>query len=232
MGACYSSSSLARPQRDLAMSVEAKQKVLIVDENPGIWRALICFVQSIGMCVEFSSAVPEFLSSGRPDTPICLILDVRLPGRDCLDFQRKLATAGMFVPIIFVIGCADVSTSVQAMKNCAIDFLTKPFEDQDLLTAIQPGLARDHAWCAQQRAIALIRGRFETLTQREREVMTQVVRGRLNKQIAGDLGISEITVEAHRGRMMRKMKVNSLPDLARMADRMAPIPLVLARSAS
>lgn len=221
MGSYYAPSSLT--QRELATSSRAKQTVLIVDEDSATWHALISILRSIGLCVEFSSTVPEFLSSGRPDTPICLVLDIRLPGHNCLDFQQRLVAAGIFVPIIFVTGCTDISTSVQAMKNGAIDFLSKPFQHQALLTAIQLGLARDYAWCVRQTEMALVRGRFETLTQRERQVMMHAANGRLNKQIAGDLGISEITVKAHRGRVMRKMQAGSLPCLTRMADKIAAV---------
>jgi FixJ family two-component response regulator len=148
------------------------------------------------------------------------VLDVRLPGRSGLDFQRELAVANIHVPIIFITGYGDIPMSVQAIKGGAIEFLTKPFRDQDLLDAIQLGLARDREWLENEEAIAALRARFETLTPREREVMALVVTGRLNKQIAYDIGISEITVKVHRGQVMRKMKAASLPDLARMADKL------------
>jgi FixJ family two-component response regulator len=164
--------------------------------------------------------VPEFMKEGRPEGPACLVLDVRLPGQSGLDFQRELAAANIHVPIIFITGYGDIPMSVQAIKGGAIEFLTKPFRDQDLLDAIQLGLARDRTWLEQEKAIAVLRERFETLTAREREVMALVVSGRLNKQIAYDIGISEITVKVHRGQVMRKMKAASLPDLARMADKL------------
>jgi FixJ family two-component response regulator len=148
------------------------------------------------------------------------VLDVRLPGRSGLDFQRELSAANIHVPIIFITGYGDIPMSVQAIKGGAIEFLTKPFRDQDLLDAIQLGLARDRVWLQNEKAIATVRARFETLTPREREVMALVVAGRLNKQIAYDIGISEITVKVHRGQAMRKMKAASLPDLARMADKL------------
>jgi FixJ family two-component response regulator len=166
------------------------------------------------------ASVPEFLDEGRPDGPTCLVLDVRLPGRSGLDFQRELAAAKIHVPIIFITGYGDIPMSVQAIKGGAIEFLTKPFRDQDLLDAIQLGLARDRVWLENERAIAALRERFETLTPREREVMALVVTGRLNKQIAYEIGISEITVKVHRGQVMRKMQATSLPDLARMADKL------------
>ena len=146
--------------------------------------------------------------------------NVRLPGRSGLDFQRELAAANIHVPIIFITGYGDIPMSVRAIKGGAIEFLTKPFRDQDLLDAIQLGLERDRAWLENQKALATLRARFETLTRREREVMALVVAGRLNKQIAYEIGISEITVKVHRGQVMRKMKAASLPDLARMADKL------------
>ena len=148
------------------------------------------------------------------------MLDVRLPGRSGLDFQRELAAASIHVPIIFITGYGDLPMSVQAIKGGAIEFLTKPFRDQDLLDAIQMGLERDRTWLEDERATAELCGCFETLTAREREVTALVVNGRLNKQIAYDMGISEITVKVHRGQVMRKMKATSLPDLARMADKL------------
>jgi len=165
-------------------------------------------------------SVPEFLQHGRPDGPACLVLDVRLPGRSGLELQRELIESDLRIPIIFITGHADVPMTVQAMKGGAIEFLTKPFRDQEILDAIQQGLARDRALLEDEKAIAALRVRFESLSEREREVMTHVVTGRLNKQIAADMGISEITVKVHRSHVIRKMKASSLPDLARMADRL------------
>jgi FixJ family two-component response regulator len=195
--------------------------IIIVDDDPEIRAALDSLVRSVGMQAKALTSVPEFLNEGRPDGPTCLVLDVRLPGRSGLDFQRELAAANIQIPIVFITGYGDIPMSVQAMKGGAIEFLTKPFRDQDLLDAIQFGLARDRAWLEDQKAIAAVRMRFETLTSREREVMALVVTGRLNKQIAGDIGITEVTVKFHRGQAMRKMKATSLPDLARMADKLA-----------
>ena len=194
--------------------------VIVVDDDPGIQEALSSLLRSVGLQVRVLASVPEFLHEGRPDGPTCLVLDVRLPGRSGLDFQRELTASDIQVPIIFITGYGDIPMSVQAMKGGAIEFLTKPFRDQDLLDAIQQGLARDRAWLENEKETAVLRTRFETLSPREREVMARVVTGRLNKQIAGDIGLSEITVKVHRSQVMRKMKASSLPELARMADRL------------
>jgi FixJ family two-component response regulator len=199
---------------------EAKPTVLIVDDDPAIRESLSSLLRSVGLDVTVLASLPEFLKSRRPDGPTCLVLDVRLPGRSGLDFQRELSAANIHLPIIFITGHGDIPMTVQAMKGGAIEFLTKPFRDQDLLDAIQLGFERDRGWRESERALVALRERFETLSPREREVMTQVVKGRLNKQIAGDIGISEVTVKIHRGHMMRKMKASSLPDLARMADKL------------
>jgi FixJ family two-component response regulator len=162
----------------------------------------------------------EFLKAGRPAGPTCLVLDVRLPGRSGLDFQRELAAADIRLPIVFITGYGDIPMTVQAMKAGAIEFLTKPYRDQDLLDAIQVGLARDRAWIESEKAVAALRERFATLTAREREVIALIVTGRLNKQIANDMGLSEFTVKVHRGQVMRKMRASSVADLTRMADRL------------
>ncbi len=198
----------------------AQPTIIIVDDDPGIRESLESLLRSVGLQVKALSSVPEFVKEGRPEGPACLVLDVRLPGQSGLDFQRDLAAANIHVPIIFITGYGDIPMSVRAIKGGAIEFLTKPFRDQDMLDAIQLGLARDRAWLENEKAIAALRTRFETLTPREREVMALVVTGRLNKQIAWDIGISEITVKVHRGQVMRKMKAGSLPDLARMADKL------------
>ena len=198
----------------------AEPTIIIVDDDPGIRELLEGLLRSVGLQVKALASVPEFVKDGRPEGPACLVLDVRLPGRSGLDFQRELAAANIHVPIIFITGYGDIPMSVRAIKGGAIEFLTKPFRDQDLLDAIQLGLERDRAWLENQKALATLRARFETLTRREREVMALVVAGRLNKQIAYHIGISEITVKVHRGQVMRKMKATSLPDLARMADKL------------
>ena len=199
---------------------EAIPTVIIIDDDPAIRESIGGLLRSVGLQAKLFTSVDEFLKDGRPAGAACLVLDVRLPGRSGLDFQRELATANIQLPIIFITGYGDIPMSVTAMKGGAIEFLTKPFRDQDLLDAIQLGIARDRAWLENEKALAGLRARFETLTPREREVMALVVTGRLNKQIAHDIGISEITVKVHRGQVMRKMKATSLPDLARMVDKL------------
>jgi FixJ family two-component response regulator len=201
----------------------AQPTIIIVDDDPGIRESLDGLLRSVGLQVRAFASVPEFLKEGRPEGPACLVLDVRLPGRSGLDFQRELAALNIYLPIVFITGYGDIPMSVQAIKGGAVEFLTKPFRDQDLLDAIQLGLARDRAWLEQEKAISALRERFATLTPREREVMALVATGRLNKQIAYDLGISEITVKVHRGQVMRKMQAASLPDLARMADKLRSV---------
>jgi FixJ family two-component response regulator len=200
--------------------IEAEPTVLIIDDDLDIREALQSLLRTIGVKSKAMASLPEFFESELPAGPTCLVLDVRLPGRNGLDFQRELAAANIKLPIIFITGHGDIPMSVQAMKGGAIEFLTKPFRDQDLLDAIQVGLARDRARCETDKELGALRARFETLTVREREVMGHVVDGRLNKQIAGDIGISQMTVKIHRGNAMRKMQAASLPDLARMADKL------------
>jgi FixJ family two-component response regulator len=194
--------------------------IFIVDDDPDIRDSLASLLRSVGLQAEAFGAIPEFLASKRPEGPTCLVLDVRLPGRSGLDFQRELLAANIHIPIIFITGHGDIPMTVQAMKGGAVEFLTKPFRDQDLLDAIQLGLARDRTYRAHERERVCLRARFDSLTAREREVMTQVVNGRLNKQIAADMGISEFTVKVHRGNVMRKMQAGSSPELARMADKL------------
>jgi FixJ family two-component response regulator len=199
---------------------QAEPIIIVVDDDPGIRDALGSLLRSVGLQVRLLASVPEFLETGRPAGPTCLVLDVRLPGRSGLDFQRELVAAEIELPIIFITGHGDIPMSVQAMKGGAIEFLTKPFRDQDLLDAIQLGLDRDRVWLENEKSVAALRARYDALTPREREVMALVVTGRLNKQIAGDIGVSEITVKVHRGQAMRKMHASSLPELARMADKL------------
>lgn len=220
MDGSYVLSSFAPLRRENIVSTGAKPQVLIVDDALDAWASVSDTLHRNGMRVSVSNGVPEFLLSGRPDTPICLIIDLR-PGRDGLQFQQELAAANIVVPIVFVTSFGNIATSVQAMKNGAVDFLSKPTRDEDVLDAVESALARDRAWCTEHRALSALRSRFGTLSIRERQVMERVVEGLLNKQVASDLGISEITVKAHRGRVMRKMKASSLPHLARMADKIA-----------
>ncbi len=199
---------------------EAQSTVFVVDDDPAIRESLDSLLRSVGLQVKLLASVPEFLKSERPDGPTCLVLDVRLPGQSGLDFQRELSAANIHLPIIFITGHADIPMSVQAMKEGALEFLTKPFRDQDLINAIHLGLERDRGRRQSERELGGLRERFGALTSRERQVMAQVVKGRLNKQIAGELGISEMTVKVHRHQAMRKMRATSLPDLARMADKL------------
>jgi FixJ family two-component response regulator len=202
------------------LSPQVQPMVIIVDDDAAMRESLGSLVRSVGLEVTTFDSIPELLELGRLKRPTCLVLDVRLPGRSGLDLQRELKSANIQLPIIFITAHADIPMSVQAMKGGALEFLTKPFRDQDLLEAIQLGLARDRARLENERAFTELRDRFETLSPREREVMARVVKGRLNKQIAADIGISEVTVKVHRGSVMRKMKASSLPDLARMADKL------------
>ncbi|MGO7763122.1 response regulator transcription factor [Rhizobium ruizarguesonis] len=199
---------------------EARATVIVIDDDPAMREAIGSLLRSVGFDVKLLISVGDVLNSGRPAGPTCLVLDVRLPGQSGLDFQRQLSRANIQVPIIFITGHGDIPMSVQAMKEGAIEFLTKPFRDQDLLDAVYAGLARDRVWLENEKALETLRVRFDSLTPREREVMALVVSGRLNKQIAGDLGVSEITVKVHRSQVMQKMHATSLPELARIADKL------------
>jgi FixJ family two-component response regulator len=199
---------------------DAPAKVIVIDDDPAIRDALGSLLRSVGFDVNLLASVGDFLKSGRPNTPTCLVLDVRLPGQSGLDFQRELSRGNIQLPIVFITGHGDIPMSVQAMKGGAIEFLTKPFRDQDLLDAVHVGLGRDRVWLENEKVLATLRARFDSLTQREREVMALVVTGRLNKQIAADLGVSEVTVKVHRGQVMQKMRAKSLTELARMTDKL------------
>jgi FixJ family two-component response regulator len=197
---------------------DANPSVLVIDDDPTFRDSVTRLLRTVGLHAREFSSVPEFLRADPPEGPTCLVLDVRMPGRSGLELQRDLAAANRQLPIIFITAHADVPMTVQAMKGGAIEFLTKPFRDQDLLDAVEAGLARDRARRESDRALAALRERFGTLSSREREVMLHVVAGRLNKQIANDIGIAESTVKVHRTHLMRKMKAHSLPELGRMAD--------------
>jgi FixJ family two-component response regulator len=202
----------------------ANSTVLVIDDDPDLRASVGRLLRSLGLDAQLFGSIPDFFKSDPPDGPACLVLDVRLPGQSGLDLQRELATANRELPIIFITGHGDIPMSVQAMKGGAIEFLTKPFRDQELLDAIQLGLTRDHARRENQKALAALRERFESLSPREREIMVQVAHGRLSKQIAGDIGIAEATVKVHRSRLMHKMKARSLPELSRMADKLKLVP--------
>jgi FixJ family two-component response regulator len=198
---------------------EAVPVVFVVDDDPSVRRAIKRLVESVGLRVELFGSAQEFLGSERPDSPNCLVLDIRLPGMSGLDFQRELAEAGIRIPIIFITAHGDIPMTVRAMKAGAVEFLTKPFRDQDLLDAIQQGLERDRTRRAQQAEVATLRGRFESLTPGERKVLPLLVSGRPNKQIAAEIGTSEATVKVHRSQLMRKMSADSLPELVRMSEK-------------
>ncbi len=197
---------------------DAPPVVFVIDDDASVREALADLFQSIGLGVETYGSTGEFLRRKMPEHPSCLVLDVRLPGLSGLDFQAELAKADVQVPVIFITGHGDIPMSVRAMKAGAVEFLTKPFRDQELLDAVQRGLALDRARRDQQKPIAELQARFKTLTMREQEVISFVSAGLMNKQIAGELGVSEITVKVHRGNAMRKLGAKSLADLLRMAQ--------------
>jgi FixJ family two-component response regulator len=198
---------------------ELKSIVFVVDDDASVREALKSLIRSVGLQVELFRSAQEFLQWTKPDVPSCLILDVRLPGISGLDFQSKRAEANDPIPIIFITGHGDIPMSVRAMKAGAVEFLTKPFRDQDLLDAIHVALERDQARRQHEAEIAILRERFEWLTPREREVLPLVVSGLPNKHIAAEIGTSETTVKVHRGQLMRKMGADSLPELVRMAEK-------------
>jgi FixJ family two-component response regulator len=198
--------------------------VLIIDDDPSLRASIARLLGSLGLKTTQFASIADFLAADLPDGPTCLVLDVRLPGRSGLDLQRDLGAASKELPIIFITGYGDIPMAVRAMKSGAVEFLTKPFRDQDLLDAIGVGLARDRVRRESEKALVGLKERFDSLTPREREIMVQVARGRLNKQIAGDIGIAEPTVKVHRSRLMRKMGAGSLPELSRMADRLKLVP--------
>jgi len=194
--------------------------VFVVDDDPSVRRAIKRLVESMGLHVELFASAPEFMNSNRADVASCLVLDIRLPGISGLDFQRELAKVKNEIPTIFITAHGDIPMTVRAMKAGAVEFLTKPFRDQDLLDAIQAALELDRARRQREAEIATLRQRFETLTPREREVLPWVVSGLPNKQIADAIGTSEATVKVHRSQLMRKMGASSLADLVRMGEKM------------
>ena len=200
---------------------ENKPVVFVIDDSPSVRDALDSLIRSVHLNVQAFGSIEEFLQFKRPDAPGCIVLDVRLPGLSGLDFQREMAKSNIDLSIIFITGHGDVPMSVRAIKAGAIEFLTKPFRDQDLLDAIYLGIERDRSRRQASAIIAVLRGHFASLTARERQVMLQVASGRPNKQIAAELKLSEVTVKVHRRHVMRKMKAKSLADLVRMADKLS-----------
>jgi FixJ family two-component response regulator len=204
--------------------LDATSTILVIDDDVDLRNSLGRLLRSVGLNAKLFSSVSDFLKSEPTEGPSCLVLDVRLPGQSGLEFQRELAAAGRELPIIFITGHGDIPMSVQAMKSGAIEFLTKPIRDQELLEAIQFGLTRDRVRRENEGALADLRKRFATLSPREREIMVHVARGRLSKQIAGDIGISEATVKVHRSKAMRKMNARSLPEFGQMVAKLNLMP--------
>ena len=202
------------------MKTAAVPTVFIIDDDGGIRQAIQDLVESVGLRAESFSTGEEFLTKQRTNDACCLVLDVRLPQMSGLDFQQQLSEMGLQIPIVFITAHGDIPMSVRALKSGAVEFLTKPFRDQDLLDAIQQALQRDRTAHKQQAEVHNLQQRYGSLTAREQEVMTLVVSGMLNKQIAGEIGASEPTVKIHRGNVMRKMEAGSVVDLVRMADKL------------
>jgi len=198
--------------------------VVVIDDDPEFRGSLERLLRSVGLRSRLFASIADYLGSELPDSPTCLVLDVRLPGWSGLDFQHELAAASVKTPIVFITGHGDIPMTVQAMKGGAIEFLTKPFRDQELLDAVNVGLARDRARRENEEVLSALRARFEVLTPRERAILIQIAQGRLNKQIAGEMGITETTVKVHRSNMMRKIKAASLVELCRMVDKLKLLP--------
>src|SRR5690348_17775082 len=203
-----------------SVTSEQQATIVVIDDDASMRRALENLLKSVGFAVELFKSPQEFLQSSRPDRPGCIVLDVRFPGRSGLDMQRELAAVNTPLPIIFITGYGDIPMSVRAMKAGAVEFLTKPFRDQDLLDAVGVALEKDRVRRANEVRLSELRTRFQTLTARERQVLSLVIAGRLNKQIAGELGVSEMTVKMHRRQVMRKMQATGLAQLVRLADQL------------
>ncbi len=199
---------------------EKQPVTFVIDDDATVREAVADLLRSVGLSVNAFGSTQEFLHSKRPDAPGCIVLDVRLPGASGLEFQRTLAQAGILLPVVFISGHGDISMSVRAIKSGAIEFLTKPLREQELLDAVHAGIERDRARRQQASLVAELRERFDTLTSRERQIIALVVSGRASKQIAYELKLSEMTVKVHRSQIMRKMRAKSLIDLVRMADRL------------
>jgi FixJ family two-component response regulator len=207
-------------QKQMRPSREPEAVIAIVDDDPSVRDGLESLIRSAGFRAETFASAQEFLARNRADSPGCLVLDLQMPGLSGLDLQRQMAEVGMTIPIVFLTGYGNIPASVQAMKAGAVEFLTKPFEEQDLLRAIQDAIERDRHTRKMNAEIRELQEGYESLTKREQEIMQHVISGLLNKQIAAELKISEFTVKVHRGHMMRKMRADSLADLVRMADKL------------
>jgi FixJ family two-component response regulator len=203
---------------------EQKPIVFVIDDDASMRRSLESLLRSVGLDVSVFTSAPEFMQAARVDAPGCLVLDVRLPGMSGLAFQQELVKSGISLPVIFVTGHGDVPMSVRAMKAGAVEFLTKPFDDQVLLDAVHAAIERDRARRRDAAGIASLKRRYDDLTDRERQVMAHVVAGQVNKRIADELGLSVVTVKVHRGQVMRKMQARSVAELVRMADRLTAAP--------